>query len=74
MKTLLLLSILVGGNVEVVIVPTTSEADCAWTVQEMLKAMEFPVVDPAAPRVVGAECSDKAPDDAAMLPPPELRL
>jgi hypothetical protein len=68
-KTLLLLSILAGGQVEVVVVPTADEPTCRFVEREMQRAMQLPVVDPSAPRIVAAECSDTAPDDAATLEP-----
>jgi hypothetical protein len=74
MKVFLLLSVLVSGHVEITVIQTDSEQNCAFVAEQMRKAMEFPVIDPAAPRVVGAECSDAPPAEAAALPPPELRL
>jgi hypothetical protein len=74
MKTFLLLSILSGGLIETIVVPTESEQTCRFVEQQLLKAMELKIVDPAAPRIIAVECADEPPDDAVMAPPPEFPL
>jgi hypothetical protein len=74
MKTLLMLSILLAGHVEPTIVPTTSESICEFVADEMLKTVDLPVLDPAAPRIIDAHCVAEAPEDANAVPPVELEL
>jgi hypothetical protein len=73
-KNLLLLSILLGGQVEPAVVPTESEAICLFVEAELLKALDLPVIDPAAPRIIDVHCSDHAPFDAVDAPPVETEL
>jgi hypothetical protein len=41
---------------------------------EMLKTLDLPIINPAAPRVIDAHCMETSPIDAAHVPPMEEKL